>query len=301
VLSGSGPASRLARDSVVRAADTLGYRPNPAARSLVGGSGTRIVIGVGSASSHVHVDSYLGRVLAVAARLTNHERIGVAVQALPPGGIEPLVRWASDPTVHGVILVNTTEPMLAAVDRRLTGRIVSIGIGSPLVPSIDVDNAGSARAATRRLVDQGRRQIAMVTGPRWLPCAARAVRAYSEVLVAAGLPRRPVLGDFTAAAGRAAAGEVMARWPQTDAILAISDAPAFGVLAELTAAGIAVPEDVAVCGFDDLDFADVVGLTTGTHPVERIAEHAVRMILDGAATGAANTVFESVPVVRRTA
>jgi DNA-binding LacI/PurR family transcriptional regulator len=301
VLNGSGPASRQARDSVVRAADALGYQPNPAARSLVSGSGTRIVIGVVSASPQLHVDSYLGRVLAVAARLAHPERIGVTVQALPPGGSDALARWATDPTVHGVILVNTTKAMLAAVDRRLTGRIVSIGIGSPLVPSVDVDNAGAARAATRRLLDGGRRKIAMVTGPRWLPCAARSVRAYRDVLVAAGLPTRTVVGDFTTAAGRTAAREIMTRWPDTDAILAISDAPAFGVLAELAAADISAPDDVAVCGFDDLDFADVVGLTTATHPVERIAEQAVRTVLDTAAEGAANAMFESVPVVRRTA
>jgi DNA-binding LacI/PurR family transcriptional regulator len=301
VLTGDRRVSAEAVEQVTQAAAQLAYVRNPAARAMATSSGTRIVIGVGSPQPTLVVDEYLSRVVSTAARLCTTERIGVAVQPLSLHKLDALAAFASDPTVHRVILVNTTESILRAVDRRLAGRVVSIGIGSPLVPFVDVDNYTSALATTRHLVDSGRRRIAMVSGPRWMPCTARLTQAYRNVMRDAGLQTRVVVADFSAESGRVAAGKVLRRWPDIDAIFAVCDATAIGVMAELRARQVDVPGDVAVAGFDDIAFAQFSGLTTATHPVEAIAEAATRAVLEASTARPPDTFFPSQLVLRKTA
>ncbi len=301
VLTGDRRVSADAVEQVTQAAAQLAYVRNPAARAMATSNGTRIVIGVGSPRPTLVVDDYLSRVVSTAARLCAAERIGVAVQPLSLHNPDAVAAFAGDPTAHGVILVNTTAPILGAVDRRLAGRVVSIGIGSPLVPFVDVDNYTSALATTRHLIESGRRRIAMISGPRWMQCTARLTQAYREVMHDAGLQTRVVVGDFSAESGRLAASKVLRRWPDVDAIFAVCDATAIGVMAELRSRQIDVPGDVAVAGFDDIAFAQFSGLTTATHPVEAIAEAATRAVLEASTARPPDTFFPSQLVLRKTA
>jgi DNA-binding LacI/PurR family transcriptional regulator len=281
VLTGAGSISTQAGQRVRSAAERLGYVPNPLARALARGVGTRVVFAVSSATPEVH-DEYLGRAISGAAEVCDTEGVGVSVQWLPLGAPAALDRLAVDRSVRGVVLINTTEQVLAAVPAGLRGRVVSIGIGAPGIPSFDVDNGGGAHAVVNHLYLSGRRRIAMVTGPTWLSCSDRARRAYGGVMAAAGLPERVVPGDFTAASGRAGALEALRRWPDLDAIFAICDATALGALSTLRTLGVEVPGDIAVAGFDDIPFAalSAPALTTATHPIGRIAAAAALAVLD---------------------
>ncbi|MEU5943321.1 LacI family DNA-binding transcriptional regulator [Micromonospora sp. NPDC047548] len=281
VVAGTGFASPAARERVRAAVDDLGYVPNPAARALVRGTGVRLVVAVSGATPAVLDDPYVDRVVGAAARACAPYPAGVVLQWLPLTGSAGLERIAQDRGVAGVVLVNTTERLLEAIPTALRGRVASIGIGSRTVPAFDVDNAGGAAQAIHHLYASGRRRIAMVSGPRWLPCAGRSVQAYRQIMRDAGLPVRLVPGDFTAERGRAAAGEVLARWPDTDAVFAINDLTALGLIAGLRGAGLRVPGDVAVAGFDDIPHAAVStpALTTASHPVGRIAAAAAIAVL----------------------
>jgi DNA-binding LacI/PurR family transcriptional regulator len=300
-LTGQARVSPDAVELVKRAADELGYVRNRAALSMSTGNGTRVVIGVVSPRARLVVDEYLARVVVTAARVCAAERIGVGLEPLALKGPNPLGALAHDPTVHGIVLVNTTESVLSAVDQRLAGRVVSIGVGSILVPTVDVDNHLGGLAIASRLVESGRRRIAMVTGPRWMPCLDRMTRAYAQVMSGAGLPKRIVVGGFTAESGQLAAKAVLRRWPDVDAIFAVCDATALGVIDELRARHIDVPADVAVAGFDDTELAHYAGLTTATHPVEAIAEAATRAVLNASATRLPDMYFPSQLVARQTA
>ncbi|WCN78867.1 LacI family DNA-binding transcriptional regulator [Micromonospora sp. LH3U1] len=303
VIAGTGFASPAARELVTAAVDQLAYVPNPAARALVrGGGGVRLVVAVLGTSAAVLDDPYVHRVVGSAARVCTPAGVGVALHWLPLGDPRGLEQLAGDRTVCGVLLVNTTEDLLEAVPRSLRGRVVSIGVGSRTVPSFDVDNAAGSDAVLRHLYATGRRRIAMVTGPRWLPCAQRPVETYRRLMRQAGLPERVLAGDFTAARGRAAAGEALRSWPDVDAIYAISDDTALGVIAGLRDAGVRVPGDVAVAGFDDIPLAEMTtpALTTASHPVGRIAVAAATALLDGRPT-ARVTLFPSALVARASA
>ncbi|RAO28891.1 Sucrose operon repressor [Micromonospora noduli] len=303
VIAGTGFASPAARKQVTAAVDQLGYVPNPAARALVsGGGGVRLVVAVLGTSAAVLDDPYVHQVVGAAARVCTPAGVGVALYWLPFGDPRSLDQLDGDRSVCGVILVNTTEELLEAVPRSLRGRVVSIGVGSATVPSFDVDNAAGSEAVLRHLYASGRRRIAMVTGPRWLPCAQRPVQTYRRLMAEAGLPERILPGDFRAPRGRAAAGEALRRWPDIDAIYAISDDTALGVIAGLRDAGARVPADVAVAGFDDIPLAGMTApaLTTASHPVGRIAAAAAAALLDGR-PAAPVTLFPSALVARASA
>lgn len=313
VIAGTGPASAAARDRVRAAADRLGYAPDPVAKSLVTGVGYRLVVAVAGMTPQVIDDPYVSRFLTGAARVCAAHGVAVSLEWLPlrdagqpggepsaaPGSLVPpslVSEWGGPPTpapvrlrqlatdrsVRGVLLLNATEEVLAAVPARLHGRIISVGIGSPDVPSFDIDNAGGATAVLQHMYATGRRRIAMITGPDWLPCTQRPVEAYRRTMQEAGLAPRLVRGDFTPAGGRRGVREVLRRWPDTDAIFAISDAPALGAIAELRACGVRVPDDVAVAGFDDIPLAELSApaLTTATHPVDQIAAGAAAAVLN---------------------
>ncbi|MEU2664903.1 LacI family DNA-binding transcriptional regulator [Micromonospora sp. NBC_01740] len=283
VIAGTGYASPAARERVNVAADRLGYAPNPAARALVQGTGFRLVVAVTGTAATVLDDPYVHRVLGACARVCAPHGLGVALHWLPTRSPGEVRRLAGDRSVGGVVLINTTEGVLDAIPARLRGRVASIGIGSPLVPAFDVDNGGGTEAVVRHLYATGRRRIAMVTGPRWLSCAGRSVGAYRRIVRDAALPERLVPGDFSADRGRAAAREVLERWPDTDAIVGSSDATALGVIDRLRGDGVQVPGDVAVTGFDDIPLAAMTtpALTTATHPVTQIATAAATAVLGG--------------------
>jgi DNA-binding LacI/PurR family transcriptional regulator len=302
-LLAPGPAATPARARVREAAARMGFRPDPAARALAGGAGTRIVVAVLGVEPAVDpLDcAHTSAVASAAAATADRHGLGTALRWAPvPAAPRLLAELAEDRSVHGVVLVNTTWAALEAVPAALRGRVVSIGVGTGAVPSVDVDSLAGATAVVRHLVDSGRRRIAMVEPPAWLPCAQRLCRAYADVLGAAGLPLRAVPGGFGSADGRAGATAIMRRWPDTDAVFAASDATAFGAIGALRELGVDVPGDVAVAGFDDEPAAALAdpALTTASHPVRRIAAAAAEVALAGPGAAGSPVLFPS-ELVRR--
>ncbi|GLY47065.1 LacI family DNA-binding transcriptional regulator [Lentzea sp. NBRC 102530] len=302
VVTGHGPASQHTRDRVAAAVAALGYVPDASARALVTRTGTRLAIAVIGHTAAVLDDPYVGRVLTSAAHVAAEREVGVSLHWLPLNDPGSLARLAGSRGLGGLVVVNPTRPALETVPRSLRGRVAAVGVGARGVPSFDVDNRSGTDGVVRHLVHTGRQRIAMVTGPSWLPCGDRAVEAYRKVLHDSGAQPRVVVGDFTAVRGAEAAVEIMARWPDTDAVFALSDLTALGVLDGLHSLGVRVPGDVAVAGFDDIAFAGLSrpALTTSTHPVEEIATAAACSVLDRRDTSGA-TFYPSSLVVRESA
>jgi DNA-binding LacI/PurR family transcriptional regulator len=298
----AGPASTPARARVRAVAERMRFRPDPAARALAGGPGTRIVIAVLETSPAELECGYIQQVAGAAAAVVDRHDVGVALRWAPVDGPGLLAGLATDRSVHGVILVNTTYPVLDSLPARLRGRVVSIGVGSDAVPSIDVDNLAGATAVLHHLCAT-RARIAMIEPPAWMPCALPRCQAYRQVMTEAGRPLRMLPGGFCMSDGRAGAVEVMRRWPDTDAIFAANDDAAFGAMSALREMGVGVPADVAVAGFDDVPAAALTypGLTTASHPVGRVAAAAARALLDPAGGVAAQIRLPSELVLRESA
>ena len=170
------------------------------------------------------------------------------------------------------------------------------------VDSVDPDLVEAASLVARHLVVMGRSRPALVGQDR----TRQGNHAMTAALAAAGIaPAVPrVDGVVGRADGARAAREILARAPETDALLCGSDELALGALYALVEAGVAVPDDVAIIGFDNLDDAtfSTPSLTTIDPGAARLARAAVELLADRlAGTGGetARRVISPVELVRR--
>lgn len=283
VLTGRGYASAYARAAVRRAAADLGYLPHPLAVSLSRGRGYRVVVGVVAPDPEMLTDQYPTRVISAVGQVVDEHQMGVAARWLRPGETSQLAELARDRSVHGLVLVNHTAELLDALPPSLRGRVTVIGPGFDRAPSHDVDVTMAMELRLRHLLTARRRRIAMLAGPAWVPSLGLPVAVYRARMKEHGLPPRTVSVDRSLAGGRAGAQAVLRRWPDTDAIIAITDMVALGALTALAHRGARIPDDIAVAGFDDVPLAELgrPPLTTVTHPVEQVATGAVRALFTG--------------------
>jgi DNA-binding LacI/PurR family transcriptional regulator len=120
---------------------------------------------------------------------------------------------------------------------------------------VDVDNIQAADALTSHLIEVGRRRIGHITGIRGTVSGEDRITGYARAMERAGLPADDLIvdGEFNKPSGASAAGELLDRG--VDAIFCGNDATAEGALGTIRGRGLHVPEDVALAGFDDLEFA----------------------------------------------
>lgn len=132
--------------------------------------------------------------------------------------------------------------------------------------SFDVDNYGGAQAMVHHLVDSGRKRIVFIAGPEANHDVQERERGYRDALAAHSLRTTAMVlaGDFTEESGYRAAKKALALSQRPDAVFAANDMMALGCLTAFAEAGIAVPGDIAIAGFDDIPLARYVtpGLTT---------------------------------------
>jgi LacI family transcriptional regulator, repressor for deo operon, udp, cdd, tsx, nupC, and nupG len=150
---------------------------------------------------------------------------------------------------------------------------------------VETSNREAAQAMTSWLLEQGHRRVAYVSGPADNVLEHDRFAGFRDALDAAGLVLDPALvcpGDFTLDAGEAAARRLLQTGATPDAVFACSDAMAMGVVRGFTAAGLSVPADVSVAGFDDIEFAGAYNpaLTTVRQARSEIGARAASMLVD---------------------
>lgn len=287
VVNGSERVAPKIRRAVEEAIDRVGYVPNRAARSLVTRRTDSIALVVREPVDFGVADPYLSSLIIAAS------------QSLAGTGVQLAVMMARDDEEHaqlgdfvlnghvdGAILVSVHD------DDRLPARLARAGVpvvvgGRPATPTpgvgfVDVANLSGAHLAAEHLLARGRRQLAMVTGPNDMTAANDRLDGFRAALRAAGHPSPTVAyGTFTLESGEAGTREILRRLPEVDAIFAANDVMAAGVLRVLRETGRAVPDDVAVIGFDDVPLALHTDppLTTIHQPLAQQARQMVEMML----------------------
>jgi DNA-binding LacI/PurR family transcriptional regulator len=173
------------------------------------------------------------------------------------------------------------------------------------LPSVTVENKLGARQLVEHLIGLGHQRIAVIHGPRGNEDSDWRARGYHEALAAHDLPPDPALeveGGFSEDSGATGARELLARGAPFTALFAADDEMAIGAIGVLSAAGLRVPHDIAVVGFDDIVTARYIQppLTTVRAPTEQVGREAVRLLL-AAIAGAppAQTVLLPVELVIR--
>jgi LacI family transcriptional regulator len=144
---------------------------------------------------------------------------------------------------------------------------------------IRLDNAAGARAVAQHFVERGRKRIVHIAGPEGNIDAEERAAAFRKALAGKGIHLEVVQGDFTEESGEAAIRSLLGSGTAFDAVFAANDMMASGALQALRDAGIAVPKDVAVAGFDDIPLARYIGLTTVRVRIAELGERAVQRLL----------------------
>lgn len=309
-INGGSRVSPTARAAVDDAVRTLGYVPNPAARSLVTRRTDSIAVIVPEPDERVFSDPFFPGTLRGANRVLSTRDLQLVLLLATPGaeGARTL-RYLSHRHVDGALVVSHHRNDGLADHLSAIG-LPSVFVGRPWhasdrVTYVDVDNAAGGREATRLLVERGCRRIGTIAGPGDMTAAVDRLQGWREAMGAAGLDTGAVaVGDFTEAGGELAAQQLLARYPDLDGIVVASDLMAVGALRVLTDAGRRVPDDVALVGYDDLGVAERTAppLTTIRQPIVEMAERATRLLLeqiDGGGPAGSMRVIIPPTVVRR--
>ncbi len=263
------------RDKVLAAAADLGYRPNAMARQL-NRRASEIVAFVGGSNGNLYYAELIDRLLPAL------QRDGIKIlyvhvddrRALS----EALFEVAEYPVACTVVATGSLD-RFALPDRRGFGPIVLSGPAEGLdgFDAVGTDARLGVRLAVDHLIARGRRRLACLSGPIDNPSGAQRAAAFEAALAAHGL--EPVWVRHTGYTVDAAAmrmRELVAAGALPDGIVCGNDTIAFGVLDVLRGeAGIAVPERVAVVGFDDTSVAGwaTVSLTTVANPIAERIDH----------------------------
>jgi DNA-binding LacI/PurR family transcriptional regulator len=289
-----------------RLAAEMGYSPDARARSLVMGHTRTVGVVVTSIA-----DPFVAEVMQ-----------GIETTASAHGYSLILAGSSSDP-----------EREIAAVEmlrsKRVDGVIVSssrVGalysehlqrIGVPVVLlnnhsqqagryafSVTVDNLHGAYLATNHLIGLGHRRIAFISGPQGHSTTVERAAGYQRALAEAGIPFELELlfeGDGRTEGGEAALQCMLARRERPTAVFCYNDMTAIGLLRAARLAGLQVPRDLAVAGFDDIAFASLVypPLTTIAQPKYAMGEQAMQMALAlMAGQGVGDVIMQGQLIVR---
>jgi LacI family transcriptional regulator len=291
VNDGSRKVGKALADRVQRAVADLGYTANLQARAVATGQSTMIGVALRDIS-----DPYFSSIAAGLIEVADSRGLLVCMTstAAHEEAEREYVALMRAQRARAVVLVGSRSDSTAAREAlrgeldaftRSGGRAACIGQDLLGVDTVLPENRAGAAALARALAALGHRRFAVLAGPRSLLTGQDRTSGFRDGLTAWSVPLDParvVHGDLSRDGGYQSMSEILAAGePLPDCVFAVSDIMAVGALARLRAAGIDVPGDIALAGFDDiLTLRDVYPpLTTVRLPLKRLGEIAARLVL----------------------
>lgn len=283
VFSGRARVSDEVRKRVLEAANQLSYEPSHAARALAGARTHTLGAIFPEIASGFYADVLAGIDEVAAESGFDVLASFVGKSRRRPDLVNRLLRQGR---VDALVLLNLDDSIdlrAEAVDQ-LPIILIDREINGSKLPVIGMDNIGGAEAMIEHLFEQGHRRIALLTGPegnfdsdeRLIGCE----RAFNML----GLTMDPSLvwkGGFTLASGQQVARQFLeTRQPLPDAIFCFNDVMAIGMMSEFERAGISVPGDVALAGYDNVETASHLSLTSVVCPMRLMGQMAARWAID---------------------
>jgi LacI family transcriptional regulator len=303
VFNRKGPIREDTMRRVMDVAGELQYVPHAGARSLSTRS-TR-TIGVVLPDLHGEFFSEVIRGIDVAARQSGYHLLlsGSHSDRDEMRAVLQAVRGLVD----GLIVMSPDlEPSALLEDLPVGIHVVMLNSRVDGRAAITIDNAGGARAVVRHLRSLGRKDIAFISGPAQNADAEQRRRGFRVEVRASEIRNAEFPGDFTESSGYAAGQEIMRRRPRPTAVFAANDSMAIGALSAFREAGLRVPEDIALVGFDDIPIARFLTppLTTVRVEIAELGRRAVAHIVEALEQGGHGTknrdVIKTALVVRET-
>ena len=284
VLNDSPLVSEDARQRVNRTIDQLGYRRSSTARSL--SLGRTQMIGV--VAPFFTSNSVLERLRGVVAKLRDHGEYDLVlfdVETLTQRA-DAFRSFARTDRVDG-LLVMSLRPTDEEVEslRREGLPVVLVDVVHPELPRIVIDDVLGGTLATEHLLAKGHTAIGFVGDeptPFGFTSSERRRQGMARALRRARIKRNGALEDRAPHGreqARASAERLLSLPDAPTAIFAASDEQAMGVLEAAWAGGLRVPDDLAVIGFDDIEVAEVLGLSTVRQPLRETGARGVELLL----------------------
>jgi DNA-binding LacI/PurR family transcriptional regulator len=240
--------------------DELGYFPNTQARALVSGRSRLLGLIVSEITNPFFPELIQGfEDLAVESGYeilvssTNHD----------PKRMSHCIRRMLERKVDGVAVMTfgIEEPLLDQLAKRKVPLVfIDVGPKRPGISVLKVDYHHGIRQGVQHLAALGHRNISFISGPVRLHSAQSRVAAFTRSLQECGMtmePSRIVEGNHTMEGGIAAMETILAAKVRPTAVMCSNDMTAIGVLHKLYRAGLRVPDDFSVIGFDDIHIAEV--------------------------------------------
>lgn len=289
VVNNHPNVSKATREKVEAAIAELGYRRNTAARSLVTRRSQTIGVLASELSQYGPANTLLG--VEQAARDAGYFVSIAALRGVSREAIADAVSHFMDQAVDGIaVLVPHSDTLKALDELKLSVPVVAVGsLGNSTVSGAMVDQREGARLAVEHLISAGHRQIGHVSGPPdWTDGAERAA-GWQEALHHNGLPDTLLLeGDWSAGSGYGIGRKLAAERTAT-ALFVANDQMALGLLRAFAEAGVRVPDDVSVVGFDDQPESGYFTppLTTVRQDFEELGRRCMDIMLKEIEAGAA--------------
>lgn len=273
------------RDIVMEAVRTTGYRVNQAARNLRKKQAGAVLVLVPNLGN-----PFFSEILAGISR--GFDKNGPSVLITDTSErhdpAEKLVEYFLDSRIDGMISLDGSLTLddLAVFERNgVADRIVFSceWVHGMALPSVRSDNIAGAQLAIRHLYELGHRKIAHVTGPQGNVLTRMRREGMMQERERLGLPIQPewiIRGDFSLRSGVEAAQKILAMADRPTAVFCASDEVALGLISTMEKAGVRVPQDLSVVGFDDIDIAAfaIPALTTIRQDRHKLGRSAARLL-----------------------
>lgn len=254
----------MTRERVLAAIDELGYRRNNAARTLV----TRRsgLIGVIAVGSFLFGPTSTLAAIQEAARKNGYMPLLATLRENSQAALIEAVDEVLDHGIEALVVIASRESMGRRTAELRPGVPVIVVGPNPAeaddLATLSVDQSAGATAAIEHLAGLGHRRVVLLAGPQDWVDAQQRLTAAQRCCDDHGIVSQVLLGDWSAASGFAAGRALLAQWaadhsgPLPTAVFAANDHMALVLLAAFHAAGVEVPADISVVGFDDIAGAD---------------------------------------------
>jgi LacI family transcriptional regulator len=283
VFSGKARVSDEVRRRVTDAAKQLGYEPSHAARALAGRRTQTLGAIFPEISSGFYADVLAGIDEVAAEHGFDVLASFVGRRRSRPEMVKRLLRQGR---VDALLLLNLDDAADLSADavNELPIVLIDHEIRDASLPVIGMDNVGGAEAMIEHFFEQRHRRIAIVTGPEGNYDSEQRLLGCRRAFLRLGLTWDDALvyrGNFAVDGGVAAVREILdSKRPLPDAIFCFNDAMAIGALGELQRAGLSVPGDVALAGYDNVEAAAHLSLTSVACPMRLMGQVAARWAID---------------------
>ena len=281
VLNGHKSVSEKTRKKVLKAMEELGYRPNLTARALV--TGKSATIGVLSHDTTLFGPASTLHSVQSAARENGYRTTIYSLKSEDSESITSGISELINDGVDGIVII---APQIRGTKEisNVIGNFPAVLVeneSSAALPSVNVDQHYGAYELTRHLILLGHNSIAHISGPKHWYETGRRIKGYKKALSESKLINSLIWeGDWSARSGYEATKKII-KDKEITAIFAGNDAMALGAMKALSEAGLSVPKDISLVGFDDLPESEFLtpGLTTAKQDFHAVGDQALGILL----------------------